>query len=669
MLGMDINPNTILIANRDRDPNEVDPEGRKRRLCNIWRRIPDGRYLEKDQAPVGHRTPNGLVWGHTLDELGLIERDPGLPIYTQYSRSQLKELGENYDDADWDGEPLVRPRVKRPWPVLKLPKRHPANTTPPVGAIDGGCDEEHDEDCTYTVRWDEFSDDRKGKTTPRLGQPPPACSTDPANLCTGCWISNDPSTGTEGDVLRNPTGYVYDCVWCEHFAVCAREAADPCFFLGQKTHDMIWEPRIFADFTGVLRFDGFGEWHKFLPPGALDSVPEHLKATADERTGESGAAHPKTSGLHACRALPFSFSVTDLDPEDEEFYYRARASGFNLTKVDGKGKATEAPGLFSLKDLPKLEEFIPEGLFPDVLLVHDPAKLTNHAQPGSEPVKYKRLFPALARDNDFDKDIKGSSKTENVAHLHLHKTNRLGEGHHSYVYRAPLTLPPPLSARSHTGQCTVAAKLAFPHCTAHALLANEGKVYSELPKHTQEEYCGFNIAPPCNYPVPVGAIAPKFFGYYVPVGEDGEAAEGYGGKQEEHKGCSESRPCKVAWTSPILLMEECGTPVRPEKFSADERTECFSLLHRLHKLNIVQGSFYVRNVLIQPGPLTDAPERRSIDTPSFRVIDFGRGEVYEEHADMTHEERERARDTFAARIRDEQKGAREQMLLEYPCGF
>ncbi|KAM5546088.1 hypothetical protein V8D89_000214 [Ganoderma adspersum] len=665
MLGMDISPNTIFISNRGRDPDEVDPEGRKRRLCSIWKRNPDGRYLEKNQAPVDYRTPNDLVWGHTIDELCLIERDPGLPIFTQYSRSQLKELGENYDDVEWDNTPLVRPRVKRAWPVLKLPKRHPANTFPPVGAIDGGCDEEHDKDCTYTIRWDEFSDDRRGKTTPRAGQPPPACSTDPANPCTGCWLPNNPDGS--GERLQNPAGHVYDYVWCEHFAVCAQESGDPFAFLGQKTHLMIWEPRIFADFTGVLRFDAFRAWHKFLPPGALEAMPADHRATAGVRAGDSEAAHPKVSGLYAFKGLPFSFSVTDLDPEDEESYDQARENGFPVEEVDGKGKTTDAPGLFCLKGLPRLEEFIPEGLFPDILLVHDPAELTNHTQLGSEPVKYKRLFPALARD--VSKGIKGLPTTQNVAHLHLHKRNRLGTGHHSYVYRAPLTLPPPLSARSHTGQCTVAAKLAFPHCTAHALLANEGKVYSELPRHTQEEYCGFNIVPPCNYPVPVGAIVPKFYGYYVPMGEDGEAMKGYNEERGVHRWCDESGECEVEWTSPILLMEECGTPVKPAKFSADERTECFSLLHRLHKLNILQGSPYVRNVLVQPGPLTDPLERRSLDTPSFRVVDFGRGEVYTERADMTREERERARDGFAVRIRDEQKGAREEMLLEYPCGF
>lgn len=46
---------------------------------------------------------------------------------------------------------------------------------------------------------------------------------------------------------------------------------------------------------------------------------------------------------------------------------------------------------------------------------------------------------------------------------------------------------------------------------------------------------------------------------------------------------------------------------------------------RLHYAGFIQGSFYVRNILAQPGPLTVPPEQRSKKTPSFRVIDFGRG--------------------------------------------
>ena len=78
-------------------------------------------------------------------------------------------------------------------------------------------------------------------------------------------------------------------------------------------------------------------------------------------------------------------------------------------------------------------------------------------------------------------------------------------------------------------------------------------------------------------------------------------------------------------------------------------------------MDIVQGSFYVRNVMIQPGPLTAPPSRRSFDTPSFRIIDFGRGQKFRSGSDTVR--------AFQAEMRDELKEAREELLLEYPVGF
>lgn len=46
---------------------------------------------------------------------------------------------------------------------------------------------------------------------------------------------------------------------------------------------------------------------------------------------------------------------------------------------------------------------------------------------------------------------------------------------------------------------------------------------------------------------------------------------------------------------------------------------------RLHHADFVQNSLYTRNILRQPGPLTVRPSERSLKTPSFRIIDFGRG--------------------------------------------
>ena len=60
-----------------------------------------------------------------------------------------------------------------------------------------------------------------------------------------------------------------------------------------------------------------------------------------------------------------------------------------------------------------------------------------------------------------------------------------------------------------------------------------------------------------------------------------------------------------------------------------DREEICSLFLHLHNSDFLHNSPYVRNILIQPGPLTRPPNERSIVTPSFRIIDFGRTERYE----------------------------------------
>ncbi|KAI0761349.1 hypothetical protein BD413DRAFT_486168 [Trametes elegans] len=291
-------------------------------------------------------------------------------------------------------------------------------------------------------------------------------------------------------------------------------------------------------------------------------------------------------------------------------------------------------------------------------MVHDPDNATYQKTAQSKPVKYIRSYPVLKCDDA--ETVDGGPRT---AHLHLSKANRIGTGNHSYVYRAPLTLPPPLSAHSPTGQVTVAAKLSYQRCTAHGLLRNEAKVYDSFPKHIQEEYCGYDIVPPCRFPVPATAVVPKFFGYYLPVNERGDVLDNH------HDNCSEDNPCDVDWPSPILLMEECGNPVEPSKFTVDQRTECFSLILRLHYLEIIQGSFYVRNIMIQPGPLSVPPERRNYDTPSFRIIDFGRGERWDWNARREGRQtyfaiRNDRRADFVHRIGDEAYRARKELLIE-----
>jgi hypothetical protein len=53
----------------------------------------------------------------------------------------------------------------------------------------------------------------------------------------------------------------------------------------------------------------------------------------------------------------------------------------------------------------------------------------------------------------------------------------------------------------------------------------------------------------------------------------------------------------------------------------------YSLFARLHHARILQNSAALRNMVMQPGPLTFPPHQRSMGQPSFRIIDFGRGRV------------------------------------------
>lgn len=89
------------------------------------------------------------------------------------------------------------------------------------------------------------------------------------------------------------------------------------------------------------------------------------------------------------------------------------------------------------------------------------------------------------------------------------------------------------------------------------------------------------------------------------------------------------------------------------------------MMLRLHYAGFIQGSFYVRNILMQPGPLTVPPEERSKATPSFRIIDFGRGERWDDIVgDKSDEERvERKKREWGMSICDEDKRAQRELQI------
>ncbi|KZT10551.1 uncharacterized protein LAESUDRAFT_673341 [Laetiporus sulphureus 93-53] len=328
-----------------------------------------------------------------------------------------------------------------------------------------------------------------------------------------------------------------------------------------------------------------------------------------------------------------------------------------------------------VNDLPKLEEFIPQEYFPEILFVHDPDDLTLYSEgsfPKSArsddtiPVRYKCIYPtegSLIFENKDEKppeeigDI--DSLKENAtrtAHLHLSAQSNIGQGNHSLVYRTALSLPPPLRARGPTGQVTVAAKL-MKSCDrdCRRMLEREAWIYDQFPRHLMEDWSGYNYLPGFRCPTPVDAVVPKFYAYYVP---------------EDEK--------LYPQRSAILLLEECGVPIEPEEMYIPERIQCNSQFLRLHWAGFLQNSVAARNILVQPGPLALPPRYRSLSYPRFRIIDFGRGEErldwFDKRtrrssttADDDGAERERLWERWEKKEDDEQRLVKKTLKMDLSC--
>ncbi|KAF8309812.1 hypothetical protein DL93DRAFT_2062638 [Clavulina sp. PMI_390] len=241
------------------------------------------------------------------------------------------------------------------------------------------------------------------------------------------------------------------------------------------------------------------------------------------------------------------------------------------------------------------------------------------------PIRYKRVDP-WGIGVPFC-ELPPPAIARAPAYLTLTKTAAIGTGHSARVWdaviefdrridsslstSAPAELPSPDAPIVHesiTGtklppKLSVAAKIPYTADDARDFVLNEARIYSTLPPDLTRTFSGYTMPPRARkwQATATVAVAPKFYGYYMPDNEDGKNAD----------------------RKPILLMEKCGKPV--EIPSDSERKLLFSMLQRLHSSGFTQNSFSPRNILYQPGPLVLPPSQRSNRTPSFRIIDFGRG--------------------------------------------
>ena len=171
----------------------------------------------------------------------------------------------------------------------------------------------------------------------------------------------------------------------------------------------------------------------------------------------------------------------------------------------------------------------------------------------------------------------------------------------------------------------VAAKLSLP---GDLHLKREASNYLKFPAHFFQHWTGYNVVPPLHHPTPVSALVPQFFGYYTP---DSPSKASEDDDDDDY-------------SSPILLLEHCGKPIRVSKLSADDRHECAALLFRFHDAGWLHESFAERNILMQKHHPTCSPlEEDRCDLHqhrpySFRLIDFGRSVEYKNPACRAGEE-------------------------------
>ncbi|EDQ98814.1 uncharacterized protein LACBIDRAFT_296154 [Laccaria bicolor S238N-H82] len=171
-------------------------------------------------------------------------------------------------------------------------------------------------------------------------------------------------------------------------------------------------------------------------------------------------------------------------------------------------------------------------------------------------------------------------------------------------------------------------------------LDRESLKYQVFPDHFFQHWNGYNIVSPLHEPVPVGALVPQYYGHHVPdkdipvrkekrvaaVDDVGQSDMGdVGGGEELH------------YRSPIILMENCGSLIDIDTLNINDKHECTSLIFRFHHAGSVHHSVAPRNILFQPGPLTEFPlfhmANQMAPNPrdrvfNFRLIDFRRSKLF-----------------------------------------
>ena len=228
-----------------------------------------------------------------------------------------------------------------------------------------------------------------------------------------------------------------------------------------------------------------------------------------------------------------------------------------------------------------LEVDIPKERLPDILLVNLPGVSFWHDAPAAavhsmrkfmacNPVKYVRKYPVRIPTTLFKgklylslhHSVKPSLYTDTttcdmskdsytlerrlIGHLDLGRKEKLGDGSHSHVYLAPLSLQ---TCAGQSLRCDIAVKIAR-YRYEKAMFVKEARIYDKFPCELQE-------STPLSTPV-----VPRFYGYYEPSCESADSYKGDDGDEEDASTVRQHvREFLGSTISPMLLLEPCGEQI------------------------------------------------------------------------------------------------------------
>ncbi|KAG6811279.1 hypothetical protein H0H92_008227 [Tricholoma furcatifolium] len=583
--------------------------GHDRQIFRTWPRKPDGEYITPDNSALGKSTPNGIqFWGATLFDFYRVQRMPGLfSLQTISTGSKLmkwmKAHGESdyaKDEIEW-AEMEEDPRVILPWsPRAKIEEVENYVREGKIGNLlkNAGLEGKDEMASTespfkhttyYSSSWPltpfEYEIPRLTETIDFDRLPKTLMVHDPWNIL-AVKSENDfgPAEPFEkGDKWGSKEDRVH--IYKLKLTLAGIERAERDAEKRAKSKEaeakLNAELDAHVDPAGATPLDG----HLIRPP----AIP--------------GPVVPPVFVVHPPRPEPRTPSPT-FEPIDEAHLYLSPSHPI------GSGNHSE---VYSAEwEVPRaaiIPPPSPDYILCDTCVAEDIARIIREEDGddgenmdpqwktesgevkvvplGRPSVVFHCVGPDLAEEE-------GTAETEDTTYFAeycgpvrpIRTTVEWQDPMHPTCthIQPPPKVPP-------TTKMRVVAKLSH---RADRHLANEAKNYEVFERHMCENWTGFNVLPPMHDPVPVGALVPQYYGYYV-AEQDlfrsewrwvNEVRFGSPGRRNEpvrrpvrlHLDeeieaipLSEEDPKYVGYLSPLLLMEDCGTAIQPSKLTHDQK--------------------------------------------------------------------------------------------------